>query len=69
MTISTQQTQSVLWYNRQLKLSRVNRSVKSTPPQPKKDNITISIEGTRQRIYQQATNHIVEKLTKNNNVA
>jgi len=70
MTISTQQIQTVLrTYNKQLKLSGVNRCLKSTPPQSRKDEVTISMEGKRQQIYKQAANHIVEKLTKNSTVS
>lgn len=65
MTISTQQINTVLrTYNKQLKLSGLNKSKKITPTQSKKDEVTISIEGKRQHVYQQAANHIVEKLTK-----
>lgn len=66
MTISTQQIHTVLrTYNKQLKLSGVNRYRKGTPPQSMKDEVEISMEGKRQQIYKQTANHIVEKLTSN----
>jgi hypothetical protein len=65
MTISTQQINTVLrTYNKQLKLAGLNKGKKGTPPQSKKDEVTISIEGKRQQIYQRTANHIVDKLTK-----
>jgi len=70
VTISTQQIHTVLrTYNKQLKLSGVNRYRKSTPLQSMKDKVAISIEGKRQQIYQQTANHIVEKLTSNSTVS
>jgi len=66
MTISTQQIKTVLrTYNKQLKLAGLNKTKKHKLPQSKKDEVTISVEAKRQRIYQQAANHIVEKLTNN----
>jgi hypothetical protein len=63
MTITTQQINTVLrTYNKQLKLAGLNTGNKITPPQSKKDEVTISIEGKRQQIYQQTANQIVEKL-------
>jgi hypothetical protein len=65
MTISTQQINTVLrTYNKQLKLAGLNRSNQKTPPQSRKDEVTISLEGKKQQIYRQTANHIVEKLTK-----
>ena len=65
MTISTQHINNVLrTYNKQLKIAGLNRSKKDTPPQSKKDEVKISLEGKRQQIYQRTANHIVEKLTK-----
>ena len=65
MTIATQQINTVLrTLNKQLKLAGVNRIKKDTPPQSKKDEVKISLEGKRQQIYQRTANHIVEKLTK-----
>jgi hypothetical protein len=65
MTISTQQINTVLrTYNKQLKIAGLNKSKKSTPPQSKKDEVSISMEGKRYQIYQQTANQIVEKLTK-----
>ncbi|MCK5256641.1 MAG: hypothetical protein KAQ81_11495 [Deltaproteobacteria bacterium] len=65
MTISTQQINTVLrTLNKQLKLAGFNRIKKNTPPQSKKDEFTLSLEGKRPQIYQRTANHIVEKLTK-----
>ena len=70
MTISTQQIQTVLrTYNKQLKIAGLNKSKRDEVPQSKKDEVTISIEGKRQQIYQQAANHIVEKITNNSTAA
>ncbi len=70
VTISTQQINTVLrTYNKQLKLSGVNRYRKDTPPQSMKDEVKISMEGKRQQIYKQTANHIVEKLTSNTAVS
>ena len=66
MTISTQQIHTVLrTYNKQLKIAGLNKSKRAEVPQSRKDEVTISIEGKRQQIYQQAANHIVEKITNN----
>lgn len=66
MTISTQQIHTVLrTYNKQLKLSGVNRYNKGTLPQSMKDEVEISMEGKRQQIYKQTANHILQKLTSN----
>ncbi len=66
MTISTQQIQTVLrTYNKQLKIAGLNKSKRDEVPQSRKDEVKISIEGKRQQIYQQAANHVVEKITKN----
>ena len=51
-------------YNKQLKIADFNRSKKNIPPQSKKDEVKISLEGKRKQIYQMTANHIVEKLTK-----
>ena len=65
MSISTQQINTVLrTYNKQLKFAGLNNSKKGTPTQSKRDEVTISVEGKRQQIYQQTANHIAEKLTK-----
>ena len=65
MTIATQQINTVLrTLNKQLKLAGFNRIKKDTPPQSKKDELTLSLEGKRTQIYQRTANHIVEKLTK-----
>jgi len=65
MTVAIQQINTVLrTYNKQLKLAGLNRIKKNTPPQSKKDEVTLSLEGKRQQIYQRTANHIVEKLTK-----
>ena len=66
VTISTQQIQTVLrTYNKQLKIAGLNRSKRNEIPQSRKDEVTISVEGKKQQIYQQAANHIVEKITNN----
>jgi hypothetical protein len=66
VTISTQQIQTVLrTYNKQLKIAGLNKSRRAEVPQSRKDEVKISIEGKRQQIYQQAANHVVEKITKN----
>jgi hypothetical protein len=66
VTISTQQIQTVLrTYNKQLKIAGLNKSKRAEVPQSRKDEVKISIEGKRQQIYQQAANHVVEKITKN----
>ncbi len=70
VTISTQQIQTVLrTYNKQLKIAGLNKSKRAEVPQSKKDEVKISIEGKRQQIYQQAANHVVEKITKNDTAA
>ena len=66
MTISTQQIQAVLrTYNKQLKLSGFSAHKKSTPPQSRRDEVTISAAGKRKQVYQETAGHIVEKLTHN----
>ena len=66
VTISTQQIQTVLrTYNKQLKIAGLNKSKRAEVPQSRKDEVKISIEGKRQQIYQQAANHVVEKITQN----
>ena len=66
MTISTQQIQTVLrTYNKQLKIAGLNKSKRAEVPQSRRDEVKISIEGKRQQIYQQAANHVVEKITNN----
>ena len=66
MTISTQQIQTVLrTYNKQLKIAGLNKNKSAEVPQSRKDEVKISVEGKRQQIYQQAANHVVEKITKN----
>ena len=70
VTISTQQIQTVLrTYNKQLKVAGFNKSKRDEVPQSRKDEVKISIEGKRQQIYQQAANHVVEKITKNDTAA
>lgn len=65
MSISTQHINTVLrTYNKQLKLAGLNNSKKRTLTQSKKDEVTISVEGKRQQIYQQTAKHVAEKLTK-----
>ena len=65
MTISTQQINSVLrTYNKQLKFTALNRNKKNILPQSKNDDVTISAEGKRQQIYQQAVSNVVNELTK-----
>ena len=69
MTISTQQIQAVLrTYNKQLKLSGFSTQKKSTPPQSRRDEVTISAAGKRKQVYQQTAGHIVEKLTSDEKV-
>jgi len=69
MTISTQQIQTVLrTYNKQLKLSGFSAHKKSTPPQSKRDEVTISAAGKRKQVYQQTAEHIAEKLTHHEKV-
>jgi len=64
VTISTQQIQTVLrTYNKQLKIAGLNKSKRVEVPQSRKDEVTISTEGKRQQIYQQAADHIMEKIT------
>jgi hypothetical protein len=64
VTISTQQIHTVLrTYNKQLKLSGFNNRRNTTPPQSKRDKVTISNEGKKQHVYKQATTPLVEKLT------
>ncbi len=66
MTISTQQIHTVLrTYNKQLKIAGLNKSKRAEVPQSRRDEVKISVEGKRQQIYQQAANHVVEKITKN----
>jgi len=64
VTISTQQIHTVLrTYNKQLKLSGFNNRRSTTPPQSKRDKVTISNEGKKQHISDQTTNPLVKKLT------
>jgi hypothetical protein len=63
VTISTQQIHTVLrTYNKQLKLSGFNNRRSITPPQSRSDKVTISNEGKKQHIHEQAANPSVEKL-------
>ena len=66
MSISTQQINTVLrTYNKQLKLSGFKARRHDTPPQSKRDKVTISSEGKRQQIHKQEARQIVDKLTRN----
>lgn len=63
VTISTQQIHTVLrTYNKQLKLSGFNHRKGITPPQSKRDKVTISNEGMKQHVFKQAPNSLVEML-------
>jgi len=64
VSISTQQIHTVLrTYNKQLKLSGFNARKNSTPPQSKRDKVTISSEGKQQQIHKQEAHQVIEKLT------
>ena len=66
MSISTQQIHTVLrTYNKQLKLSGFKARKNDTPPQSKRDKVTISNEGKQQQIHKHEARQIVEKLTSN----
>ena len=66
MSISTQQIHTVLrTYNKQLKLSGFNARRNNTPPQSKRDKVTISNEGKQQQVYKQEADQAVRKLTSN----
>ena len=66
MSISTQQIHTVLrTYNKQLKLSGFKARKNVTPPQSKRDKVTISNEGKQQQIHKQEALQIKEKLTGN----
>ena len=66
VSISTQQIHTVLrTYNKQLKLSGFNARRNNTPPQSKRDKVTISSEGKQQQIHKQEADQAVEKLTSN----
>jgi hypothetical protein len=64
MTVSTQQIQTVLrTYNKQLKLAGLHRANRCDLPQARKDEVTLSAEGTRQQISQQSASRIVDRIT------
>ena len=64
VSISTQQIHTVLrTYNKQLKLSGFNARRNNTPPQSKRDRVTISNEGKQQQIHKQEGPQVVEKFT------
>jgi hypothetical protein len=66
VSISTQQIHTVLrTYNKQLKLSGFRARKNDTPPQSKRDQVTISNEGKQQQIHKQEALQIGEKLTGN----
>jgi len=64
VSISTHQIHTVLrTYNKQLKLSGFNAKRNNTPPQSKKDRVTISSKGKQQQIHKQEAFQAIEKLT------
>ena len=66
MSISTQQIHTVLrTYNKQLKLYGFKARKNDTPPQSKRDKVTISNEGKQQQVYKQEADQAVSKLTSN----
>jgi hypothetical protein len=67
VSISTQQIHTVLrTYNKQLRLSGFSARKNNTPPQSKRDKVTISSEGKQQQIHKQETHQVIEKLTNKN---
>ena len=64
MSISTQQIHTVLrTYNKQLKLSGFRARKNDTPPQSKRDKVTISNEGKQQQVHKQEALRLGDKLT------
>jgi hypothetical protein len=63
VSISTQQIHTVLrTYNKQLRLSGFNARRDNTPPQSKRDKVTISSEGKQHQIHKQEAHQVIEKL-------
>lgn len=57
-------------YNKQLRLALLGKIKKSIISYgSKKDEVTISVVGKKQRVYQQTANHIIKKLTKRSEVS
>jgi len=70
VSISTQQIHTVLrTYNKQLKLSGFRARKNDTPPQSKRDKVTISNEGKQQQIHKQEALQIGKKLTGNHKMS
>jgi len=55
-------------YNKQLKMALLSKIKKNISPHSKEDEITISMLGRKQWIYQRTASHIIRELTKHGTV-